>query len=260
MYLGHNIKELPVLNDHNSRVYSGLEYIFIAPLTEQEKAKMIVLYREQLRKDLLSNSRIELSINTIGTFGKAEPKSEDQEEDPLTKSKVQQLAQFNWIPIPIERSKSKYASKSQGEKHGKTYENTLTLFISGAGQVSVEFFNALINTEFAIIFKDSNDNYRLMFDECYNNEMEVEQDTGEGLTAQAGFSVTITNQSKLPSLYVYGTFRVGLNYSNDGEGGPTDNTAAIIDTGKCPSENGSIIHAAYAGGYSNITNSYYEGI
>lgn len=258
MYLGHNIKEMPVLNDHNSRVYSGLEYIFIAPLTEQEKAKMIVLYREQLRKDLFSKSTISLSINSIGMFGKAAPKVIAEGSDQESKSQVEQLSQFSWIPIPIDRNKSKYASKTQGERYGKTYENTLTLFVKGSGQMSVEFFNTLINTEFAIIFKDSNDNYRLMFDECYNNTMEVEQDTGEGLAAQAGFSVTITNQSKLPSLYVYGTFRVGLQYNNDGEGF-TDNSAAIIDTGKCPSENGSMIHAAYAGGAS-IGSSYLEGI
>lgn len=235
MIKGHNIINIQALNGHNPRVYSGLEYVYVAPLNEQQFSKMVELIRSQ-KLDNKVYGTFELSINKMFSTGDIAEKDKDVQE-----SKIDQLDEFNWLPIPIDRKKSSYNSKSQGEKGGKSYSNTLNLHVTGASQLTTEFFNALLNNEFAIIFKDANGNYRLMFDECYNNQLELEQNTGEGLSAETGFTVTVTNESKYPSLYIYGKFRLSSAIVTTDDETKGYNDIAIINTGKDPSANDSKI-------------------
>lgn len=223
LYSSHNITELEALNGHNSRAYSGLEYVYVAPLNESEKARLTKLIRDQLRtKEKNIDSSFTLSLNNISLEGQPEPKEKSSDE---SENKVDQLDSYKWLPVPIKREKSSFSSKVQGERNGRTYENTLNIFVTGSSRKTVEFFHALINNEFAIIFKDANGNYRLLFDECYNNLLEVEQNTGEGLAAEVGFTASVTNQSKYPPIFVFGEFNVSSSLKLAGD-------IADIDTGR----------------------------
>lgn len=231
MIQGNNIFELQGLNDHNSRVYSGLEYIFVSPLKEYEKVNLIKLIRSDMSEDKRTEEGTSLSINQINNLGSVSRKMTIKDEE-SSENKTDQLEQFHWLVVPVNRNKSKFSSKSQGQFRGKTYSNELSLNVVGSSRITVEFFHKLLNNDFAVIFKDANGNYRLLFDECYPNEIEVSQDTGEGLAAEVGFSVTITNQSKYPALYVYGTFNVESYLNEDPK-----NDVAHVDTAVDPDLN-----------------------
>lgn len=209
------------LNGHNAKVFSGIEQIFVAQISAQERVNLIQAYYRgvyqtyefQVSKlsfndigSLMSNSKeIELDIevpeiyddNVLGG------KKEDKERVEAAARLIDMVH-----VIPIDPKKSKFNVKTQGEHKGKTFMSEVTAFVKGAGKVSVEFFFSLLNTDIIVIFKDANGNFRLLFDPVYEVEMEVEQDSGEGLSAEAGFTVTFTSQSKLPPIYVYGLFDI----------------------------------------------------
>lgn len=200
MIQNHNIKNIIGLNDHNSRSYSGMEYVFIAPLDEFQKASLIKRYK----KDLYNPKTVtdfDISIGHIDSSGRVKNEEEEPEDENLNI-----LEHAGWLLIPINRNKSKFNIKTQGEFRGKSYSNQLSIFVVGSSRITVEFFHRFINNDFAVIFKDANENYRLLFDPIYNNQIEVEQDSGEGLTAENGFNVSISNSSKLPAPFVYGEF------------------------------------------------------
>lgn len=229
----HNrIKEIHQgLNGHNAKIYSGMEQLFVVQLNEIEKIQLIKKYNKAVfyASDFIVNKLAfnEYNRNTVSITTDEEPKNVNSATDSNGKDitaetnrelikEAEKIFKRVWV-LPINTKKSKFNVKTQGEHKGKTYHSEVTAFVNGAGRVSVEFFDALLNTELAVIFKDSNGNFRLLFDPVYSVEMEVEQDSGEGLTNEAGFTVSFNLDSKLPPVYLYGSFEVIAGVKNEGE-------------------------------------------
>lgn len=192
------------LNGHNAKVYSGMEQLFVVQLSEIEKILLIkklykaVYYSNEFLVNKLSFNKYKPGTNSIETDEEPENKSDDE-----SVKEAEKLFDRAWC-IPINPNKSKFNVKSQGEHKGKTYFSEVTAFVNGGGRITVEFFDTLLDSEIAVIFKDSNGNYRILFDPIYSVETDVEQDSGEGITSTAGFTVTFKLNSKLPPVYFYG--------------------------------------------------------
>lgn len=206
MIKGSDFPDISAFNGHNARTYSGIQYAYVAPIRYEvdfiEFVKVFNVVKNQGRDSIdyfTSDKANPLSLLQLG----------EREDSGKPSKGFKPIIDLVWLPIPIDCKKSKFASKSQGEHGGKTYENTLNLYVRGASHDTVVFLHSLLNYRFAVIFTDANGNYRLMFDPVYNNELDIEQDSGEGLAADAGFSITITNQSILPALFVASDFRIG---------------------------------------------------
>lgn len=229
------------LNGHNAKVFSGIEQIFVARLSAQERVNLIQSYYRGVYQTYEFQVS-KLSFNDIGNslsnskeieLDKEVPKIKDdnslggEKEDEKGVAAAARLIDMVHV-IPIDPKKSKFNVKTQGEHKGKTFISEVTAFVKGAGKITVEFFFSLINTDIIVIFKDANGNFRLLFDPVYEVEMEVEQDSGEGLASEAGFTVTFTSQSKLPPIYVYGIFDIaGLRTEDGFEKIATVNTAPV---------------------------------
>lgn len=217
------------INGHNSKVYSGMEQLFIVQLNPLEKIDLIQRYN----KSIFYNSNFVVNKLAFNEYNRDSGKITTDEDPKLYNSSTDKNGNDNtaeenaeqikkaefvfsrtWV-LPINPKKSKFNIKTQGEHKGKTYHSEVSAFVNGAGRISVEFFDSLLNTELAVIFKDSNGNFRLLFDPVYSVEMEVEQDSGEGLTNEAGFNITFNLDSKLPPIYLYGRFKVIAGVDED---------------------------------------------
>lgn len=203
------------LNGHNAKVFSEIEQIFITQLSIQGKIDLIKKYND----GVFYNSRFNVNKLAFNEESSAGLRLDAISGPGASESEVKEaktILENAWV-IPIDPTMSKFNVKTQGASKGKTYVSEVSTFVRGAGRISVEFFNGLLDTEIAVIFKDANGNYRLLFDPIFPVELEIEQDSGEGLSSDAGFTVKFTNQSKLPPIYIYGCFGLiaGYTYSDD---------------------------------------------
>lgn len=216
------------LNGHNAKVFSGIEQIFVVQLSPFEKTKLIKRFYKAIYADSRfwlnklafngwANGRMEYDEPVDDSIiHKPNPSKEEVENYEEDVRESETLFDEAWV-IPIDPKKSKFNVKTQGQTKGKSYLSEITAYVKGSGRVSVEFFHSLLDTEIALIFKDANGNFRLLFDPVYSVEMDVEQDSGEGIASDVGFTVKFTNESKVPPIYIYGRIEIlAGRFENDG--------------------------------------------
>lgn len=201
------------LNGHNAKVYSGIEQVFVAQLTAAEKVDLI----QKLYNGVYYGNEFvvnKLAFNEYTTAGGGITSLDDKNAD--VQKQAETLLYRTWA-LPINPKKSKFNVKTQGENKGKTYHSVVSVNVVGAGRISAEFFHALLNNEIAVIFKDANNNFRLLFDPTYSVEVDVEQDSGEGISSEVGFNLTFSVDSKIPPIFIYGRFEVLASVRTDEE-------------------------------------------
>lgn len=228
MFKAPEIKELFGLNAHNAKVFSGIEYVYVAILNISDRINLIRLVRKCVQRQ---DPLVSISLNDMHA---GVPVSDETDEEKQKKD----LEIFNnVIAIPINPKKSSFKTNTQGSIFGKTYANELNIFVPGMARVTAEFFNTLLDSQYAIIFKDYNGNYRMIFDEVLPIELDYEQNSGEGLAGEAGFTATFKNESKLPPLYVYAKMHVGsFLHTQNGET-TVGNMATILTGPNCEDQN-----------------------
>lgn len=218
MSLNNNLRQFITksLNAHNAKVFSGIEQIFVVQLRQAyEKRNLIQKYIKGVYQDSDYEVIEKIAINDYDSVAGDRIKTDaDTDDESGNNQDKKTLFDCTWV-VPIDPKKSKFNVKSQGQYKGKSYLSEVSVFVRGAGRISVEFFNSLLDYEIALIFKDANGNFRLLFDPVYPVELDVEQDSGEGIASDAGFTVKFTNESKLPPLFLYGYFDVASAISRD---------------------------------------------
>lgn len=244
------------LNGHNAKVFSGVEQIFITQLSPKGKIDLIKKYTDGVYYNTMFTVN-KLAFNEETGAGLKTDVDPGINATPSEQKAAKTILENAWV-IPIDPTKSKFNVKTQGATKGKTYVSEVSAFVRGAGRISVEFFNGLLDTEIAVIFKDANGNYRLLFDPIFPVELDIEQDSGEGLSSDAGFTVKFTNQSKLPPIYIYGCFDLIAGYTSvggDNEYVPqkigTVNTVLNVNGYMAEIYSENIMHSIESNGYIN---------
>lgn len=117
------------------------------------------------------------------------------------------------VLVEIDPLKSSYASPSQGPRRGKMYNNELKVNIIGRSLEDIDFLTSLaMSSHIGVIFKDSNGNYRLLADLDHPVDAQVDDQSGEGPTAEAAASIIFTNTGTHPAFFYRGLLSYGVSF------------------------------------------------
>lgn len=117
------------------------------------------------------------------------------------------------IAVEINPLKSSFSSVSSGPKRGKMFQNDLKVVLIGRSLDDVDLITSLVQAnQFGVVFKDGNGNYRLLADLDFPVDAQVDDQSGEGPTAEAAATITFSHTTKHPPFFYCGLLAYGVSF------------------------------------------------
>ncbi len=113
-------------------------------------------------------------------------------------------AEAKWKKIGVIEDKSPVDGKSQGTKPSKSFLNTGTFLHQGVEEEASGFARQANNDDLIYLFQQKNGKFRVLGNEMYQTNTEIEQSLGSSPTDEMGTKLTVTVTDMCPPPFYNG--------------------------------------------------------
>ena len=114
-------------------------------------------------------------------------------------------AAATWKKVGVIVDKSPVRSVSQGTKPSKTFLNTATLFHQGVEEDATAFARQANNDDLVYAIQAKNGKWRILGNEMFQTETEIEQELGGAVTDEMGTKLNVSVTDVCPAPFYTGT-------------------------------------------------------
>lgn len=113
-------------------------------------------------------------------------------------------AEAKWMKVGVLVDESPVSSKSQGSKPSKTFLNEATFMHPGVEEEAVGFATQANNDDMLFLFQQKNKKFRLLGNDMWQTEVEVEQTLGGAVTDKMGTKLVVKVSDISPAPFYTG--------------------------------------------------------